>query len=171
MKTEDINGYEGLYFARDDGKIFAYPKKTRKEIREVKASPHRKYSSYLRVSLYKDGKTKSHFVHRLIAESFIINSGDKPCVNHIDCNRHNNDASNLEWCTHQENSDHAGNKGRNFIKITNEMREEAIRRSINGESIHSIAKSFDVNESSVRMHLRKHPDYKLGYIIIKQKGE
>lgn len=51
-------------------------------------------------------------VHRLVAEAFIPNIFDKPFVNHIDCNRANNNASNLEWCTQRENLQHSSNLGR-----------------------------------------------------------
>jgi hypothetical protein len=51
-------------------------------------------------------------VHRLVAEAFLPNPGALPCVNHIDCNRSNNDVGNLEWCTQQQNLEHAGRLGR-----------------------------------------------------------
>lgn len=43
-------------------------------------------------------------IHRLVMETFVGKATDnRNQVNHIDCNRQNNDLSNLEWCTASEN--------------------------------------------------------------------
>ena len=59
---------------------------------------------YLIHGLYKNNKQKYLFLHRIIATAFIDNPEGKPCVNHIDENKLNNDLSNLEWCTVRENN-------------------------------------------------------------------
>lgn len=51
-------------------------------------------------------------VHRLVAEAFVSNENRSSIVNHIDGNRANNNATNLEWCTQSENLDKAGKLGR-----------------------------------------------------------
>ena len=44
-----------------------------------------------------------HNVHRAVAETFVENPDNLPCVGHIDHNRWNNNADNLRWCTQAEN--------------------------------------------------------------------
>ena len=61
---------------------------------------------YPAVCLASDGKYKDYMIHRLVAEAFIPNPGDKPEVNHLDGDKKNNIVSNLEWVTSKENTDH-----------------------------------------------------------------
>lgn len=68
-------------------------------------------NGYLRCDININGKTKSHLVHKLVAEKFIPNPDNKPFVNHIDGNKHNNSVDNLEWCTRSENEKHAWKTG------------------------------------------------------------
>lgn len=58
---------------------------------------------YKKVKLMIKGKCKDQYVHRLVAQVFISNPDNKREVNHLDGNKANNHASNLEWCTKSEN--------------------------------------------------------------------
>lgn len=60
---------------------------------------------YYYVNLTGDNGVKNRFaIHRLVATAFLPNPENKPAVDHIDCNKSNNNVSNLRWVTHSENS-------------------------------------------------------------------
>ena len=44
------------------------------------------------------------YIHRLVAKLFIPNKENKPCVDHINGDPHDNRAVNLRWCTYYENN-------------------------------------------------------------------
>lgn len=66
-----------------------------------------KKRQYLSVVLHAYGKSISSRIHRLVAQAFIPNPQNYPCVNHIDGNKQNNKVENLEWCTQKQNFEHA----------------------------------------------------------------
>lgn len=68
-------------------------------------------NGYKRIHVSHKGANHKYLVHRLVAEVFIPNPENKPCVNHKDGNKLNNCVDNLEWCTHSENNSHAYKTG------------------------------------------------------------
>ena len=72
-------------------------------------------SGYPIVNLMKDGQLKTHSIHRLTAIAFIPNPKNKRCINHVNGIKADCIITNLEWCTHSENTKHAIKNG--LIKI------------------------------------------------------
>lgn len=68
-------------------------------------------SGYKRLHVSINGESFKLSVHRLVAELFIPNPNNLPCVNHKDGNKLNNHVDNLEWCTYGENLSHAFKTG------------------------------------------------------------
>lgn len=63
---------------------------------------------YLIVSYQaEDGCIRNKYVHRLVAEVWVVQPKGYDYVNHMDGDRYNNDSSNLEWCTAKHNTQHA----------------------------------------------------------------
>ena len=57
------------------------------------------------VSFYNnDYKIVTHRIHRLMAKGFIPNPDNKPCVDHEDGDRANNNLSNIRWCDYRQNN-------------------------------------------------------------------
>ncbi len=105
---EDLIGYENSYKISDKGRIFTKRRLDGNRIIYGKElHPQVTEDGYLKVSLTKDSVSKKFYVHRLVALHFIENPSNLPQVNHIDGNKFNNDVSNLEWCTKEQNQEHA----------------------------------------------------------------
>ena len=111
---------------------------------------------YLRVSFRVFGKQYTKNVHRLLAENFIENPDNLPCVNHIDGNKLNNSIENLEWCSYSHNVKHAydnglatpylGSKGTGLT--TNDVLRIVELKS-KGETLRKIANDFNVSQGCV----------------------
>ena len=107
--------FEGLYKVSNLGRIKSLSRlitninNKNKEINRLKKENILKQSNknteYYQVGLSKNGKQHTKKVHKLVATAFCKNNDPKNnnCVNHIDENKLNNCAYNLEWCTQQYN--------------------------------------------------------------------
>lgn len=108
---KDVEGYEGIYQVSTYGRVKSLAREVTDlfgaKMIEERIIGHCESSKYYTVSLYKNNAGESTSVHRLVAKTFIPNPENKPCVNHIDGNKHNNHVENLEWVTYSENILHA----------------------------------------------------------------
>lgn len=101
-----VKGWKGRYEVSNYGSV----RSLKKDGKYIYLKQH-KYNGYHKVKLIKPEYSKTVVVHRLVAESFIFNSDNKPTVNHKDGNKSNNHVDNLEWCTYKENTRHAIDTG------------------------------------------------------------
>ena len=104
----DVKGYEGLYQVSDQGRAKSLERKDRfgRTVKERILKPAVTQDGYLKVTLWAGGKPKTLRVHRLVCEAFYDNPDNKSDVNHINEDKTDNRACNLEWCTRRENNNH-----------------------------------------------------------------
>lgn len=94
---KNIKGYEGIYQISNLGRIKSLHNKFGNK--ELIMKQNLKRNGYYQIRLKRNGTVKDFIIHRLVAEAFIPNPNNYPCVNHIDENKTNNNANNLEWCS------------------------------------------------------------------------
>lgn len=126
-------------------------------------SLHKGQDRILKLSHTKDGYVKCGIcihgspcrfrVNRLVAEAFIPNPDNKPTVNHLDGNKDNNRADNLEWATLSEQMYHAYERG--------------LKKPIQGTS-HTSSKLSEDDVRYIRSHYKPH-DKEFGMFALAEK--
>lgn len=113
LRTErwrDVKGYKGLYQVSNFGRVKSLDRYVKfkdtvsfKKGCYISSSSIGKYK-HQHIVLYKDNSAKWFTVHRLVAQAFIPNPDNKPCIDHKDTNPLNNCVWNLHWVTKKENN-------------------------------------------------------------------
>lgn len=105
-----VVGYEDFYIVSSLGRIRridnSFDGTNQDKFKDRKHSVNNR-NGYVQVSLCKNNNPKTKKVHRIVASAFIPNPNNKREVNHIDGNKLNNVAENLEWVTPSENQLHS----------------------------------------------------------------
>lgn len=120
----DIPGYEGRYQVSDLGRVKAPARRVRFVSKTGNEAWRLRAEKVLATQVQNSGYTLVHLlagtserkactVHRLVAAAFIPNVDGLPEVNHVDGNKANNSACNLEWVTRTDNKHHAVATGLN----------------------------------------------------------
>lgn len=134
-----IKGYEGLYEVDNLGRVFSLDRVKlvddngriyHKPLKGKQLSAVARPKGYQVVTLTKDGKCTSKYVHRLVAEAFIPNPHGFPCINHKDECPSNNCPENLEWCTIAYNNAYGTGRQRRNEKITGRPLSSEHKRKI-----------------------------------------
>lgn len=164
MKKFPIPGYEGLYEITNTGEIYSIARKVKGRDGNIYPFPAKhktkslnKSLGYFTVTLYKNNQEVKLYIHRLVALAFIPNPHNKPEVNHIDGDKTNNHASNLEWVTSSENSYHASNTGLRVYtnRLTYSEFIDCLKSVISGESYGSLSKRVPYKVPYLSTKLRK----------------
>lgn len=142
----DIKNYEGKYQVSNTGKVRNL--KTNRILKPQLTGQYR----YDAVTLCKNSIKKRYYVHRLVAQHFILNPENKYSVNHKNGNKQDNNVNNLEWATGTEQNNHAFKIGikkpEDHSKLTRQDVEQI--RQTKGK-LKDIAKSYGVSCSLISM--------------------
>lgn len=137
--------------------------KTGNELKQVENK-----QGYMTVGLCQNGKKACFRVHRLVALMFIENPENKPEVNHIDGNKHNNNVDNLEWNTRKENDSHARENGLKHENKPVKITDINDNTTMIFYSISEASKFIGVNNSNLCRALKKrtgiYHNYKIEYV-------
>lgn len=138
--------YEG-YEVSNMGRIRSLNYRRTGKIQVMK--PTTDTNGYLQARLMRDGKQKICLVHRLVATAFIENSDieNKTEINHIDENKKNNRADNLEWVTHKKNINHGTRNERTAKAISKKIC--CVETGIVYESTREVERKTGLNHSSI----------------------
>ena len=152
IPSEIINGVNGY-------KISNYGRVKNHKGRITEGSNHE--SGYLWVSIHP----KQYLLHRLVVKVFIPNPENKKEVNHIDGNKTNACASNLEWCSPTENVKHAHDYGLN--SNTKTIIQYDINMNIMNEfkSQKEASKKLNISYSSINKCCRNKQESTGGFIF------
>ena len=134
----DIIGWEGLYQVSNLGRVKSLPR-LHKSVHGEYLSKERILSprvcggqrEYLSVALYRGKGAVQRKIHRLVAMAFISNPKGYKEVNHIDENKRNNMASNLEWCSRSYNV----NYGRRIEKQSAHLQKAVLAFTRRGQFV------------------------------------
>lgn len=132
---KDIKGYEGVYMVSNWGRV-----KSLKYGKEKVIKPRKAGIGYLQVVLFKNGKGKSYFVHRLVAQAFIPNPDNLPIINHKDEKPSNNNVDNLEWCNHCYNLTY----GSRIKRVLDKTSKPTYQYTLDGELIAEYPSTMEV---------------------------
>lgn len=87
----------------------------------------------MKLSLAKNGyytacvNGKNRLVHRLVAEAFLDNPNNYPCINHKNEIKTDNRVENLEWCDYRYNNTYGTHLGKSIITLKNAMSKKKIK--------------------------------------------
>lgn len=149
-KWKPVKGYEGLYEVSDLGNVRSLPR--RAGTFHIKGRTLKQFKSrngYLLVCLSKEGIQKTIGAHRLVAEAFVKNPEHKKTVNHINEDKTDNRACNLEWLTLRENLHYGTRAERARATITDNLGVPVLQIAADGHNAIAEYKSLSLAAEAV----------------------
>lgn len=141
------------YEISDNGMVMSH-----KCVQDKALKPYKDKNGYWGLTLRVNGKSIRKRIHNIVAETFIENMHNYPCVNHIDGNKTNNNVSNLEWCTYKYNSAHCRELGLNPQEIItlniitgifyNRIKDAAFSCGMKESTLYSMLNGYRKNKSN-----------------------
>lgn len=111
---KDIEGYEGIYQVSSMGRIRALDRIKPNSFGQIAKGHIMAFcdngNGYVWVSLWKNGKGRMRYVHRLVANAFLKNDKKLPQVNHKNEDKKDNRVENLEYCDAKYNCNYGNRK-------------------------------------------------------------
>lgn len=148
---KELKEYENRYKIDEHGNVFSIKK-------NIMLKPCIN-NGYRCVLLYGKEKQTLKYVHRMVAETFIPNPDNLPCVNHKDENKLNNSVENLEWCTWSYNNNYNN-------------RQKKISNKLKGRPAHNRIPVIDLNTGRIYKSISEASnDISIHYYCIKDMIE
>ncbi|CAL6030320.1 Conserved_hypothetical protein [Hexamita inflata] len=85
---------------------------------------------YYYVHLQYQGKSYNRSVHRLLAQAYIPNPEDYTEVDHIDCNKENNNLENLRWVSRSQNLENQNGSRGKLFRFVDQLPEDSVEIEI-----------------------------------------
>ena len=176
MKQESfrfIQGQEGRYSVSSEGRVFSHLR----GIFRVPVLTKRITSGgdQVKLNLCKANRTKTYRLKRLVAEAFVPNPENKPCVIHINGDHTDCRASNLRWATRSETFKHVFSDVDKLYNYRNGALKAHIKPVINdltglvypsgvaAESLCELTKGFVTKQINKRAH-QTNKQYRFRYL-------
>ena len=160
---KDIDGYPD-YMVSNMGRVKSLERNVVKgkgglyKIEEKILKSIKKRDGYLQINLSKDGKQKTHLIHRLVAQAFLLNPNNLVEINHIDEDKTNNRADNLEWCSREYNCNYGTRNERISIPILQFSKtDEFIKK---WDSAREVERELNIAHNQITACCKKRKDYK-----------